>query len=65
MRGRTTFLVAHRFSLLRRADFVVVLDRGRVAQVGTHEQLSRTPGPYLQALKASQPGALPMATGPV
>jgi len=64
MRGRTTFLVAHRFSLLRRADFVVVLDRGRIAQAGTHEQLSRCPGPYLQALKTSQPGALPTMIGP-
>jgi len=58
MRGRTTFLVAHRFSLLRRADFVVVLDQGRIAQVGTHEQLSRCPGPYAHALQTSQPGAL-------
>ena len=56
MRGRTTFLVAHRFSLLRRADFVVVLDRGRIAQIGTHEQLARCPGPYRQALHTSQPG---------
>jgi ATP-binding cassette, subfamily B, bacterial len=48
MRGRTTFMVAHRLSALRRSDFVVVLDGGRVAQVGTHAELLRLPGHYRQ-----------------
>ncbi|MCF7687481.1 MAG: ABC transporter ATP-binding protein/permease [Cephaloticoccus sp.] len=46
--GRTTFIVAHRLSTLRRADFVIVMDHGRIVQQGTHEQLMREPGPYLR-----------------
>jgi ATP-binding cassette subfamily B protein len=46
MAGRTTFIVANRLSLLRRADLLLVLDKGRLAQSGTHEQLVQAPGPY-------------------
>jgi len=46
--GRTTFIVAHRLSTLRRADFIVVMAGGRIVQRGTHEELMRVPGPYLQ-----------------
>lgn len=45
--GRTTFIVAHRLSTLRRADFIIVLESGRIVQRGTHDQLMREPGPYL------------------
>jgi ATP-binding cassette subfamily B protein len=46
--GRTTFIVAHRLSTLRRASFIVVMADGRIVQKGTHEELMRVPGPYLQ-----------------
>lgn len=46
IRGRTTFLVAHRLSTLRRADFVIVLDDGCVAQRGTHAALMDDEGLY-------------------
>jgi ATP-binding cassette subfamily B protein len=48
MEGRTAFVVSSRLSLLRRADVILVLENGRLAQTGTHEQLARVPGPYHQ-----------------
>ncbi|AHF89728.1 sugar ABC transporter [Opitutaceae bacterium TAV5] len=44
--GRTTFIVAHRVSTLRRADEIIVLERGRIVQRGSHEQLLRQAGAY-------------------
>lgn len=46
MAGRTAFVVANRLSLLRHAQVILVLDKGRLAQQGTHEELLRQPGPY-------------------
>ena len=49
MEGRTTFVVAHRLSTLRRADLVLVFDHGRLVQQGTHAELLNQPGHYRQA----------------
>ena len=46
MAGRTTFVVANRLSLLRRADVILVLAGGSLVQTGTHEALVEIPGPY-------------------
>jgi ATP-binding cassette subfamily B protein len=49
--GRTTFIIAHRLSTLRRADLILVLDGHTIVQRGTHEQLMGMPGPYLRVAK--------------
>ena len=46
--GRITLLVSHRFSTVRMADLIVVLDGSRVAEVGTHEDLMRRRGQYAE-----------------
>ncbi|MFA9478559.1 ABC transporter ATP-binding protein [Phycisphaerales bacterium AB-hyl4] len=55
MQGRTTFVVAHRLSTLRRADLVIVLERGRIVQTGTHEELMNSRGHYRKAARLQIP----------
>ncbi|HMB25170.1 MAG TPA: ATP-binding cassette domain-containing protein, partial [Anaerolineales bacterium] len=46
MEGRTTFVIAHRLSTVRRADLILVMDGGRIVQRGTHAELLRAGGLY-------------------
>ena len=48
MQGRTTFIIAHRIQSLMNADLILVLDKGRVVQHGTHESLMTQEGMYRQ-----------------
>ncbi len=46
MEGRTTLIIAHRLTTVRRADLIIVMDRGRILETGTHHELVARPGPY-------------------
>jgi ABC-type multidrug transport system fused ATPase/permease subunit len=51
LRGRSTLIIAHRLSTVRRADRVVVLDRGRVVEEGRHADLLAGGGVYAKLYK--------------
>ena len=63
MAGRTTFLVAHRLSTLRRADEIIVMERGRIVQRGRHEELIEQNGPYLRVAQLQLLDARDLETG--
>ena len=48
MRGRTTFVIAHRLSTVRNSDCIIVLEQGRVIERGNHEKLIEERGKYYQ-----------------
>lgn len=62
IKNKTTFIVAHRLSTVRKADKILVLEKGKIVEQGTHEELIKNKGPYfkfysLQFLQNEKRGA--------
>jgi ATP-binding cassette, subfamily B, multidrug efflux pump len=57
-KGRTTFIIAHRLSTIRNADLILVLDRGKIVERGTHEELMLANGKYYQMYELQKGNAV-------
>ena len=53
-KGKTTIAIAHRLSTLSNADQLIVLDKGRLAEMGTHDELMRHKGVYYNLVMAQR-----------
>ena len=63
VKGRTTFAIAHRLSTLRNADRLVVLDDGKIGEVGTHVELIARRGIFYKLVHTQQATTAVMAVG--
>ena len=46
LKGRTSFIIAHRLSTVKNADIIIVVDEGKIVEMGTHTQLLKAEGQY-------------------
>jgi subfamily B ATP-binding cassette protein MsbA len=53
--GKTTFVIAHRLTTIRKADVILVMDKGRVVERGTHDELAAAHGLYSELLRSQSP----------
>jgi ATP-binding cassette subfamily B protein len=62
MKGRTTFVIAHRLSTVRNSDCIMVLEAGRIIERGTHDELIEAQGKYYQLYTGNSIAIIPMQT---
>jgi ATP-binding cassette subfamily B protein len=48
MKGRTSFIIAHRLNTIRHADMIIVIDKGEIVEMGGHNELMKKRGTYYQ-----------------
>jgi ATP-binding cassette subfamily B protein len=58
MKGRTSIIIAHRLSTIQRVDTIIALEKGRIAQIGSPEELASKPGIYSELLALQAPSEL-------
>lgn len=58
MKGRTALIIAHRLSTIMKADKIVVMDKGKIVQVGTHQTLIKKGGLYRKLWNLQKGGYL-------
>ena len=63
MKGRTTIAIAHRLSTLRKADRLVVLDKGEIVEIGSHDALMEAQGAYYALYQAQLRHAAELVEG--
>ena len=52
MEGRTSIIIAHRLSTIQNADLIIVIQSGKIAEIGTHQELLANLGPYYELNKS-------------
>ena len=57
IKGRTTFVVAHRLSTIRNANKIVVMDKGKIVEIGTYNELIEKKGKFYELKKLSEVSA--------
>lgn len=59
MKGRTTFIIAHRLSTVIKADRILVIKEGRIIEMGPHAELVRRGGYYASLVRRQHRGLIP------